>query len=256
MKRIIVTITSIILILAACFGMTSCSEEIQFGEFDYNGITLIQYADEEISASEAKSIILSNARAMGADATGFIEGTRDDDMPLPSSEYVSFFTSAYSSCEPTTYYYENDDDTKKFKEDFLQGTDFKAMLSKNEFTPFNQLIAKNLIIFEESINYMEEQNAEFKNSEIYHISPFKSRFSYYIDRNDNLVIHVRDFAEIPSSIGGGVGCSYRQDTEIVFDEQNKITNWQTSLGVYTSTPTGTLKQGYILEVFFEWTIKE
>lgn len=256
MKRLLVVFLSLLLIVASCLSMTSCAEEIQFGEFDYNGITLIQYAKEEISSSEAKSIIKNNARNMGANASEYIEGARDDDAPLPSDEYVHYYTSEYSSCEPTTYYYEGEDTTKKYKEDFIQGTDLKAMLNKNEFTPFNQLIAKNLIIFEASVDYMEEQNNVFKNSEIYDISPFKSRFSYYIDENYNLVIHVRDFAEIPSSVGGGVGCSYRQDTEIVFDTENKITNWQTSLGVYTSTPTGTLKQGYILEVFFSWTPKE
>ena len=70
-----------------------------------------------------------------------------------------------------------------------------------------------------------------------------------------MIIQSRDFAEIASSVGGGVGCSYRQDTEIVYDAEGKMVLWQTSLGISSSAPQGTMRQGYILEMSVEWIEK-
>lgn len=57
------------------------------------------------------------------------------------------------------------------------------------------------------------------------------------------------------SLRGGISASFRQDTEIMYDDDNKINKWQTSLGLIYSTPQGKTEQGYILEVEFEWQIK-
>jgi hypothetical protein len=43
---------------------------------------------------------------------------------------------------------------------------------------------------------------------------------------------------------------------MVYDEEGKLVKWQSSLGVYTATPSGTMKQGYILEMDFNWVVKE
>ena len=102
---------------------------------------------------------------------------------------------------------------------------------------------------------MEEENIRFQNSDVGLIAPFKTIFSYHTGEEGNLIIQSRDFAEIASSVGGGVGCSYRQDTEIVYDMEGKMVLWQTSLGISTSAPQGTMRQGYILEMHVEWIEK-
>ena len=161
-----------------------------------------------------------------------------------------------AGCIITTKYYVESSDAMQNKEDTLIGTDFKNMLENNQFVPFNQLVAKNVIIFDELIEYMEEQNKLFASSSAALIAPFRSIFSYHTDKAGNLVVQTRDFAEIPSSVGGGIGCSYRQDTEIVYDSEGKMTLWQTSLGLYSSSPQGTMQDGYILEMQVNWTEKK
>jgi len=37
-----------------------------------------------------------------------------------------------------------------------------------------------------------------------------------------LIIQIRDYAEIVSSVGGGIGCFYRQDIEIINDNEGKM----------------------------------
>ena len=129
------------------------------------------------------------------------------------------------------------------------------MLTTNQHVPFSQLIAKYILAFPTLIDSMETRNEEYRNSEESLVAPFTNIFSYHTNAKGELVIHTRDFAEIPSSVGGGIGCSYRQDTEILYDADNKMQKWQTSLGLYSATPHGTMKQGYILEVEFNWIQK-
>ena len=259
LKCISIIVLCVVLVLCS---FTSCkkrdgflgifgNEIKQFGVFDSYGVTLTQYSIEEISASEAKQIISNIASQNGQSLGTAYPGIHDNDLPLPADEFIAYFMANYSDCTATTIYY-IDDGKEVSKQDFLQGTDFKAIVEDNLFTPFNQLVAKLIVIFPEIIDYMEKQNEDFKKSDTYDVAPFKTLFSYHKDKDGNLVIQSRDFAEIPSSEAGGVGCSYRQDTEIVFDATNKITNWQTSLGVYTASPQNTIKQGYILKVNFDW----
>jgi hypothetical protein len=135
------------------------------------------------------------------------------------------------------------------------GTDFKNMILDNQFIPFSQLVAKGIVIFDDLVDYMEVRNALFV-EEQNHVAPFRNIFTYHTDVLGNMVIRTNDFREIPSSVGGGVGCAYLQNVEILYDEECKISKWQTSLGVYTATPEGTLQQGYIVEVEFKWNIKQ
>lgn len=73
----------------------------------------------------------------------------------------------------------------------------------------------------------------------------------------NLLIesHYVPFAELSASINGGIGSTSREDCELAFDEEGKINLWQTSLGLYTAAPTGTVRDGYIFEASFEWLSK-
>ena len=247
----------VITLLLSMLCMTSCFSFVnnKFGEFGYYNKYLTKYSKKEITVSQAKEIINNNANACGQSYGDAIPGVRDDDMPLPPDELVTYFISEYADCQVETTYYINRGN-EETKNDYLQGTDFKNMIEVNSFIPFNQVVAKMVIIFPEIIDYMEDQNEDFKASEKYHQFPFKTLYSYHTDSKGNLVIQCRDFAEIPASEAGGVACNYRQDTEIVFDKHNKIQAWQTSLGIYTATPTGTMTQGYILSMNFIWNDKK
>lgn len=235
----------------------SCSEVKRFGEFGYLDNWLTDYAVSEITAQKLKSTIgelggFSSSKSANTSDVLVNAGVE----PLPTEEMVAFITSKYSSCDITTLYYVADMDEQQSKVDTLQGTDFKDMIEKNRFSPFTQLVCKNLILFEESIDYMENVNQAFINSEVYKVAPFKNMFTYHLDKNGLPIIQLHDFSEIPSSNRGGVGCSFRQDIEILYDAEGKITKWQSSLGVYTTSPAGTIKQGYIVEINFNWNIKE
>lgn len=265
MKKIYAAMATFLACTALCVG---CGEQDSapkmFGMFSYNGHYLTTYAVQEISGSEAKTIVQNNyatsqnaytaAKIASAVQPLSVNPSQPYGYPAPSADLVDSLMLEYASVEVTTKYYKEDGKAKP-KTDLLQGTDFKSMVTVNEIAPFSQLVARGVVIFDELIDYMEEQNEIFLTSEDATLAPFRSIFSYHTDKTGNIVIQTRDFAELPSSVGGGVGCSYRQDTEIVYDEENKMTKWQTSLGVYTAAPTGTLKQGYILEVELKWNPK-
>ncbi len=267
-------IISLLLVLVLACSLCACSSEenavkennnvVQFGTFGYNGALLTDYAVNCISAEKAKEILpLSNNKE--SEVVSMVEGAstmslrnvieaNTENNVLPNEVVRSILTN-YAGCYITTkYYLENSEDIQT-KTDKLVGTDFKSFLIENQFIPFNQLVAKNVVAYDELIDYMEEENTRFQNSDVGLIAPFKTIFSYHTGEDGNLIIQSRDFAEIASSVGGGVGCSYRQDTEIVYDMEGKMVLWQTSLGISTSAPQGTMRQGYILEMSVEWIEK-
>ncbi len=266
------TILIIITLLICLFGLFGCKkkntsngdERKQFGKFGYNSHILIDQAVADINSSQAKSIAENNYRnaktnVSNASFNGSLErlsvSTFDVDSTTPD-DLVDAIMTKYAKCTITTTYCETGKDDLQKKEDLLQGTDFKNMVQKNTFASYSQLLAKNLIVFPNLIDEMEKANEEFKKSDVSKISPFKNIFTYHKDNSDNLIIQIHDFAEIPSSVGGGIGCSYLQDTEIVYDSEGKIVTWMTSLGLYSATPTGTIQQGYILYMNFDWALKE
>ena len=256
----IIGLMTLVIMLSFSGLLVGCKEEepptvpLIFGEFDYNGKYLYDFATADITAVEAKNLITSgNTSGQALNASKII--TLNASKPAVPSDKITYILQEYSSCIITTKYYIAGKEEQQTKHDELQGTDFRAMLEANEISPFNQLIAKNIVMYPELIDYMEESNNEFKVSEISTIAPFKDVFTYHKNETGNLVIKTRDFAEIPASTGGGIGCSFRQDTEILYDADHKISKWQTSLGLWSTTPNGTSKQGYILEVEFKWVKK-
>lgn len=264
MKKLIAGIALTLAAATPVLTLCSCKNNTEnkpktFGEFSYNGKYLTEYAAKEITANEAKAII--NKKAAYASTSSFVVecdyiadtyNVSEDiiNAPKPSESLVTSVVQSYGKLTTTTKYYVPEGNEAKEKVDELTGAEFKLHLQKNEITPFNQLVAKNLLMFDELIDFMEQENENFKNSST--VAPFRNIFTYHTDGNDNLIIQTRDFAEIASSVGGGIGCNYRQDTEIVYDSELKISKWQTSLGVTLATPNGTVKQGYILEVDFDW----
>ena len=255
--------------LCACNGANDSGGTNVFGTFGYNGVTLVDYAVRSISAQKAKEILpLSTRQASGYSVQKGLQNTSQattmsiknvigsstqDDVEV--NQVVRSILSKYAGCVVTTkYYLENTTDVQS-KTDKIIGTDFRYFLIDNEFIPFNQLVAKNVVAYDELIDFMEEENRRFQQSDLGLIAPFKNIFSYHTGEDGNLIIQSRDFAEIASSVGGGVGCSYRQDTQIVYDKEGKMTLWQTSLGISSSAPQGTMSQGYILEIHVEWLLK-
>lgn len=249
MKRKLLVIISLVLLLSTL--LCSCGDDDKtFGEFSYNGISLYAFAKEDITYEQAKN--LTQSENSPAIVSLSVNPGELGEAPLPSEALYNTVLSKYAMLEVVTKYYVTGEEDQLTKVDEVMGTDLKNTLKQNEFEPFSLLVAKGIIIFDELIDYMEDNNIDFKESGRANVAPFKDIFTYHIDVDGNLVIQTRDFEEIPSCVGGGVGCSYRQDTEQVYDSENKLIKWQTSLGVYTATPKGTLKQGYILEVEFIW----
>ena len=247
--------------LVGCSTPTFADQTLHFGQFGYKGRMLPEYAVRTITANEAKRLIASVGTATASVkiaakvALTSVGSEHTYEVSAPSEELVNRTLQQYSECIITTKYYVEGKDQVQTKEDRLLGTDLKYMLTINQFVPFSQLVAKNILVFDELIESMEEQNRLFERSQAALIAPFRSIFSYHTDDAGNLVIQTRDFAEIPSSVGGGIGCSYRQDTEIVYDDEGKMTLWQTSLGLYSSSPQGTMQDGYILEMEVKWIEK-
>ena len=274
MKKLLLIILSVIICFASV-GLVACdkntsnvgSESSQFGEFSYKGKMLKEYAVNTITAEQAKEMLaksdgISAFKVAGQktlSVTTFGVSTMslntERENCYPSDEVVNSILQNFAGCNVTTQYYIEDSDNVQLKTDKLTGIDFKSVLQQNHFTPFNQLVAKNIIVYDGLIDYMEEQNKEFAMSDMGLVAPFKTIFSYHTDADGNLIIQIRDYAEIASSVGGGIGCSYRQDTEIVYDESGKMVVWQTSLGISSSTPQGTMREGYILEMSVEWIEK-
>lgn len=236
---------SCLFVLTGCFGGGGAPVN-QFGEFGYNGIYLTSFATADIDSEKAKEMITSNSSAV---ASVMSAGS------LPDSLLVNSITSRFAGCKITTKFYVEGSEDASIKTDYVVGTELKNMIANNEFVSFSQLVAKYIVCYPAMIDYMESLNQEFKQTPEADIAPFKNIFSYHTNNNRELVIHTRDFDEIPASVGGGVGCSYMQDTEILYDKDNKIQKWQTSLGLRSATPEGTMKQGYILEMQFEWEKK-
>lgn len=273
MNKLHIVSATFILALST-IGMVACNNQkgnnaqytySQFGEFSYKGKTLTDYAVKSITAQEAKNIIGKDVEKNLHQA--YVENSpKKLDISLASlnsnttnyeapEEVVNNVLRNYAGCNVTTKYYIDGSDQMQTKSDTLTGLDFKSMLTQNLFTPFNQLVAKNIIVFDDLIDYMEGQNQEFALSDQGLVAPFKNIFSYHEDANSNLIIQTRDYAEIASSVGGGIAASYRQDTETIYDKEGKMTMWQTSLGLCSSTPQGTIKEGYILEMEVEWIEK-
>lgn len=256
MKKKLITLGLVLVMILQVLVLASCGKAERFGMFGYNGHYLTAFATKELSAVEAKGIINDNY-TMNADNIVLLSdiSAMDREQPKPSEAFVDSLMAKYASVEVTTKYYVTGNDKQLTKVDLLMGTDLKNMILDNQFVPFSQLVTKGIVIFDDLIDYMEVRNALFV-EEQNHVAPFRNIFTYHTDVLGNMVIRTNDFREIPSSVGGGVGCAYLQNVEILYDEECKISKWQTSLGVYTATPEGTLQQGYIVEVEFKWNIKQ
>ena len=248
--------------LLSVLTITSCNNKVfsssrNFGDFSYNGIFLTEYATKQIGVEEAKALVditpVSQPNRMVKRA-GDVEDT-EAEVEVVETDNVETVLTKYASLVTTVKYYISDNEEQQVRKDIYQGTDFKYLLDINHYEPFGQMSVKYLFVDDVLLDDMEAQNKKFKNSRNNLASPFNDPYTYHTNEENKLIVQTHSFAELPASVGGGIGSTFRQDCELIFDEEGKISFWQSSLGIYTSTPTGTIKEGYIFEVDFEWVTK-
>ncbi len=244
-KKNLLTLGATLLLLTGC----SLNENSKtFGDFSYNGIFLEEYATKQIRVDEAKNLINFEPKTVKLSSIKSLSKSLED-------ETITNILTKYSSLVATTSYYVSDLEKEQVRSDSYQGTDFLALLENNHYEPFGQMNVKYIYVNDGLLDSMEEANTEFTNNKENLVSPFTYPYTYHTNESNELIIQTHSFAELPASVNGGIGSTFREDCELLFDEEGKITFWQSSLGLYTSTPTGTIKQGYIFSVSFEWIAK-
>ena len=238
-------------VLLATISLASCQKnkgsDAKFGNFDYNGIFLKEYAAKEITNNEAKDLV-------DVASTSGLVRTRQE-VNKPDINNVQAVLTKYGSLTTIVKYYISDKEEQQVRKDLYQGTDFKALLESNHYEPFGQMSVKYIFVDDYLLEDIERLNDEFEQSYSYYVTPFNQPYTYHTTEDNRLILQTHNFAELPASTCGGIGSTFREDCELLFDEEGKITFWQSSLGLYTSTPTGTVREGYIFEVEFEWTAK-
>ena len=237
-------------VLLSTLALTACktTNEDTFGNFGYKGIFLKEYATKQITVDQAKELV-------DIPPSDFVTQVPKRDLNRADANNVQTVLSEYASLVTTVKYYVSEQEEQQVRQDLYQGTDFKHLLEENYYEPFAQMSIRYIFVDDSLLDDMEQENADFKASYAYYITPFNEPYTFHTNDDKNLIIQIHSFAELPASVGGGIGATFRQDSELIFDEEGKITFWQSSLGLYTSTPTGTVKEGYIFEVQFEWNHK-
>ena len=233
---------------ASCggFNLDKPAPERRFGVFGHSGIYLPEYAIAEVTLPEAKYLI---------EAAHDTPKAQHRAKVTIENETVKTILSKYACLTVSVNYYISGTEEKQVREDLYQGTDFLALLDSNSYAPFGQMNVKYVYVDEWLLDNLEEENAKFHEDLTNLVSPFDRPYTYHRSEADALILQTHHFAELPSSVNGGIGATFRQDCELVFDTEGKITLWQSSLGLYTSTPTGTALEGYIFEVSFAWMAK-
>ena len=236
--------TSSLLCLLPC--LLSCGNaanpQERFGEFGYNGIYLSTFSSSRISAAEAYALLPKSRRDINP---------RRAYVPMDST--VGSIMSRFGSLYASVSYYVEEEEEQQVRSEIFQGSDFQAILTRNVYVPFGQMSVEYLLIDSSILDHMEEDNAAFASSSS--AVPFKEPYTYHRSAEGNLVVQTHRYAELSTSNGGGIGASFRQDAEMLYDGEGKMVKWQSSLGLFTSTPSGTSRQGYIFEAQLQWILK-
>ena len=226
--------------------MFAATPENCFGIFGHSGIYLPEYAVAEITLPEAKDLIYIAPTT----AKTLRKASLEDE-----NETVKSILAQYACLSISVNYYVTGAEEEQVRVDLYQGTDFLALLADNTYAPFGQMNVKYIYVDDGLLDGLEEENVKFHEDLTNLVSPFDRPYTYHRSEAGELILQTHHFAELPSSVNGGIGATFRQDCELVFDAEGKITLWQSSLGLYTSTPTGTALEGYIFEASFSWTEK-
>ena len=245
------------LMLSAVAFFTGCSENVPdiFGMFSQGGHYLTEFSVRVIASSDAIDKITAGELSVKNTASALSVVTGE---PAPlDEEMVNAIVNKYSELRVIVKYYsEGIEEQQVTAPTILTGTSLTEHIRSNSLETSMGLKVSNLIIYKECIEFMEEANTRFQEDENSKSMPFNKPFSYGEDENGLLVVQMREFTEIPATTAfGGIDCNYREDTEMLYDSENKISKWQTSLGIQIASNNGTMTQGYIYEVEFEWIKK-
>ncbi|MCH5161944.1 MAG: hypothetical protein J1G38_00450 [Clostridiales bacterium] len=237
--------------LAGCEEDGGKDKEVAFGVFEQNGYHLTAFATKEISGQQALQMVKTGSSTL-THAKPRLNYVKDAPPPLSAEDYNAF-ASAYAQFTVEISYFKDGSSKKKTETQIVANQSFHEYLQQNSVPASAGLVIKNFVLSADAVNYMVEQNSKFMADPRYIYAPFRSLYSFHLDKAGRLVVQMRDYTEIPASAtGGGVDCNYRQDTEAVYDGENKLIKWHTSLGVMISTAGDTLKEGYIYEAKFTW----
>lgn len=258
MKKIWKILIVMMCLFASTLAVTSCQKDVKhlnFGVFKQNGYTLTSYATKQLSAGEF-SALLSSGRQR-ASVVAYLP------KPAPTDEdAINALTNVSNHIVVTTRFFEENSDEMQEEVSDQAGTVVGNYLKENAIHTATGLIIKNLYLTQNVLEFMETENANFKNSDGYANVPFANLYTYHTDENNSLIVQMHDFVDIPASaMSGGVNCYYRQDTEIMYEIvaapnlsgcYARIRKWQTSLGAVISTAANSIGDGFVFEVEIEW----
>ena len=235
---------------AACLaGCAGDNGQERFGLFGHNGVYLTEHAVSRISLYEAKTLI-------GEEDSLRLKSRYNETSSIDyENETIRSILTRFASVKTTVRYFVSGEDKQQVKEDMYQGTEFLYLLKNNSYSPFAQMAVKYIYLNSSILDELEAENKAYKENLANLITPYDCPYTYHRDARGEFVLQTHYFAELPSVINGGIGSTFQQDCELKYDAEGKAEKWQSSLGLYTSTPTGTSLEGYIFEADFEWVMK-
>lgn len=253
-KRLIGVTTAFVMLLLSTFLFGACKDKIRyFGEFSCNGRRLIEQAEKKISAGDIKQLLQKSSRS--GYAANYSTGGNGEAVSAFSNQtpdtVIDRIMRSFPVLKLNAKYFEGDSKKMTEKNDLIYGLNLEAYLRQNSYEPWGQIGMKYLVMYDELIDELENESAEYKKTNEARYAP--DLYTYHKDKNDIAILQIHIVKQIPSAVYGGIGALFKQDIEIVYDHQGKITKWQTSLGTLVQTTLGTSnREGYIMEVDFEW----
>lgn len=224
-----------LLLVACCLTMSGCSDKSEkFGLFSHDGYSLTTLKKNDLSYEQARSIVAKNSVSKRGLTT----------------DQVEELTSTYNSLTIYVTYWDSNTDKVDVQTKIINGRDLTDMFTANEISISSGVLVKNIFMSDPLLNELEEKNSGFTNT-IY----FNSLYSYHEDADERLVIRSNDFQEITTDVTGGISAAFIQENEVLYDNNNLITKFQSSFGMQFNTLGSTQLHGTVLEVDFEWQLK-
>lgn len=234
----------LLLCTMSLFACNFGSSTEQFGRFTHNGYALTSFKTKDISYTAADAIVTTNSNS-------FVSLTTSDSTSkaLTDAE-ITAIKNLYSSVTITTKYWNSDDQITKTNEVY----DLSEILNNNKNTVATGMVVNNIVLTPSLLNYYNGINDDFIASEGYEDAPFKNKYSYHTNDDQQLVLRVNDYSSNNSSITG-TSTMEIHETESLYDSNNMITFYQASFGFSYATPGDTAHIGTVLEVSFVWNLK-
>lgn len=263
-NRILMIVVCLIC-LVCVFGLTACNKDLgeRFGMFSVGGKYLISLGKNKIEAAAAKALLrVKNGIFADAMEVADVEGGSEVIEGEPNRDY-SNLVSKYSSIEVSIDLWDANKKGELEKVNKLHiysGQQLKDTLKNNRVFLESSIDVAYLICNDQYIEFFEKINEEFKLQDSYELSPFKQVFTYLETdpkkENKCFVLQVHTYKDL-DNFYGGVAARFIQECEYKFDEEGKITNFQSSLGITINNPDSSLQfnGGRNVEIAFTWKEK-